>query len=104
MRLADVSCMTEPSPSTHVSQPVRVEPASMLPREAWAGVLTEAAIEVFSIMVGVNVTLANGEAKGTRHVTGIVGIGGAIRANFILQCSNSASIKIAAQMLGIDAD
>jgi CheY-specific phosphatase CheX len=96
--------MTEPAPPASVLKPVRVEPASILPREAWHGVLTETAIEVFSVMVGVNVTLADGKTQGAKHVTGIVGIGGAIRANFILQCSRSAAVKLAAQMLGIDAN
>jgi chemotaxis protein CheX len=91
--------MSAPMPT-----PNRVEPGFVLPRTAWLEVLTETAIEVFSIMVGVNVTVADPNAQAERHVTGIVGIGGAMRANIILQCSHSSGIKLAAQMLGIDPD
>ena len=38
------------------------------------------------------------------HMTGVVGIAGAIRASFTLQCSNASAIKLASQMLGIAPD
>jgi chemotaxis protein CheX len=82
----------------------RIEPRSVLPRSAWPGVLTETVLEVFSVMVGASVALTDGEPDGPKQVTGIVGIAGAIRANFVLQCSNSSAIKPAAQMLGIAPD
>lgn len=81
-----------------------IEPSSVLPRTAWLGVLAETAIEVFSIMVGVNVTVASDAPRSATQMTGMVGIAGAIRANFILQCSSSSSVKLAAQMLGIAPD
>jgi len=82
-----------------------IEPSSVLPRTAWHGALTETAIEVFSIMVGVSVTAsASDSPRVPAQMTGMVGIAGAIRANFILQCSAASSIKLASQMLGIAAD
>ena len=82
-----------------------VEPTSVVPRTAWHGVLTETSIEVFSIMVGVNVVIAPRDASPMpSQVTGVVGIAGAIRANFILQCSRESAVKLASQMLGIAPD
>ena len=56
-------------------------------------------------MVGAAVTTESTDAPlATAQLTGIVGIAGAIRANFILQCSQAASIKLSSQMLGILPD
>jgi CheY-specific phosphatase CheX len=52
-------------------------------------------------MVGVTIAVADDAPRGATQVTGIVGIAGAIRASFILQCSAVSAIKLAAQMLGI---
>jgi CheY-specific phosphatase CheX len=82
-----------------------IEPSAVPPRTVWQSALAEAAVEVFAIMVGATITAAASDAPpAPAEVTGIVGIGGAIRANFILQCSSAASIKIASQMLGISSD
>ena len=82
-----------------------IEPSQVLPRTAWHGALAETAVEVFSIMVGVSVTAPGADvARVPMQMTGIVGIAGAIRANFILQCSVASSIKLASQMLGIAPD
>ncbi len=81
-----------------------IEPGSVLPRTAWHAILTETVIEVFSIMVGVNVTLSSDDSRFITQVTGIIGIAGAIRASFILQCSTASAIKLASQMLGISPD
>jgi CheY-specific phosphatase CheX len=82
-----------------------IEPASVLPRTEWRSALAETTIEVFSIMVGASTSVAAEEAPCvTAQLTGVVGIAGALRANFILQCSTATSIKIASQMLGITPD
>jgi chemotaxis protein CheX len=81
-----------------------VEPDSVLPRSAWHGVLSETVIEVFSIMVGVNVSAVEEATRTPTHITGVVGIAGAIRANLIVQCSQAAAIRMASQMLGIAPD
>ncbi len=81
-----------------------IEPSSILPRSEWHRILTETALEVFSVMVRVDVTVASEAAFVPKQVTGIVGIGGAIRANLILECSVTSAAKLAAQMLGTDPD
>lgn len=81
-----------------------IEPDSVLPRSAWHGVLTETVIEVFSIMVGVSVSAVEEASRTPTHITGVVGIAGAMRANLILQCNQSAAIRLASQMLGISPD
>lgn len=81
-----------------------IEPAQVLARSEWLGILTETALEVFSIMVGVSVAAADDCSVAPMQVTAVVGIGGAMRANFILQCSSACSIQIAAQMIGISPD
>jgi CheY-specific phosphatase CheX len=85
--------------------PKEIEPVALLPRTAWHAALLDTAVEVFSIMVGASITAsADDTPRVPAQVTGIVGIAGAIRANFILQCSSGSSIKIASQMLGISAE
>jgi CheY-specific phosphatase CheX len=67
--------------------------------------LQETAIEVFSIMAGVIVTAGSPDApRATANLTGIIGIAGAMRANFILQCSATASVSLASHMLGISPE
>ncbi|HTS37567.1 MAG TPA: chemotaxis protein CheX [Candidatus Solibacter sp.] len=83
--------------------PKLVEPTQVLPQAQWSGILIETALEVFSIMVGVSVQVTNGSAS-PMAVTAVVGLGGAIRANFILQCSSPCATQIAAQMMGIPPD
>jgi chemotaxis protein CheX len=82
---------------------------------AWDAVLREATAEVFSMTVGVSVevpppsagrsqTPTGADAALAAHVTGMIGIAGAIRAVFSLRCSDQAAIKIASQMLGISLE
>jgi CheY-specific phosphatase CheX len=86
-------------------RPKSVEPVVALPRSAWPAALQETAIEVFSIMAGVTITPASPEApRANANVTGIVGIAGMVRANFILQCSVTASVSLASHMLDISPE
>ena len=82
-----------------------VELNTVLPRDHWSAVLQETIGEVFVTMVGTTVTTAPTDLPlATAQLTGIVGIAGAIRANFILQCSYTASAKLSSQMLGTPPD
>jgi len=38
------------------------------------------------------------------HVTGVIGITGAIKAIFILRCSDQSATKVASQMLGVSME
>jgi CheY-specific phosphatase CheX len=88
-----------------MSSPKIIEPNCILPRSAWLGVLSDTAMEVFSIMVGVNASIGPGDqARVAPQVTGMIRIAGAMRANFILECSSAAAVRLASQMLGISAD
>jgi chemotaxis protein CheX len=82
---------------------------------AWDAVLREATAEVFSMTVGASVevpppsaaksqTPAASDEALVAHVTGMIGIAGAIRAVFSLRCSDQAAAKIASQMLGISME
>jgi len=96
---------TSPSTSPIVASSKSIEPNAVLPRDVWSAVLQETIIEVFCTMVGAAVTTESTDAPlATAQLTGIVGIAGAIRANFILQCSHAASTKLSSQMLGIPPD
>ena len=75
--------------------------AVLISQETWPASLAEAATEVFSMMVGAEVTAVENEIRVIAEVTGVVGIAGAFRGIFSLRCSTSSAIKIAAQMLGI---
>ena len=79
-----------------------IEPQIVMPRDYWPAVLQETIIEVFSTMAGAGVTIASTDAPlATEQFTALVGIAGAIRATFILQCNQTASHRLAAQMLGV---
>jgi len=82
-----------------------VEPGVVLPRPCWPDILRQTVVEVFAVMVRATVSEASdgGVVEGA-EVTGIVGIGGAIRANLIIRCSHGATARLASQMLGIAPD
>jgi len=80
-------------------------PGNVVPGNDWRGILGEAAIEVFSMMVGVQITAPqNGLHPVFANVTGTVGIAGAISAILSLRCSTKSAINIASAMLGIPAE
>lgn len=57
--------------------------------------------EVFSMMVGSEVTPASRVYRMQPTVTGSIGIAGAVRASLTLRCSHATAAGIASQMLGI---
>jgi chemotaxis protein CheX len=71
------------------------------PATDWREILGYAATEVFSMMVGAEITLAHQGLPVVANVTGMVGIAGALSAVLSLRCSTQAANKIASQMLGI---
>jgi CheY-specific phosphatase CheX len=77
-----------------------IEPSTVLPENEWHSVLIETALEVFSTMVGVNVTVPEEALRAPAQVTAIVGIAGAMRATLVLQCAAAPADKLAAHMLG----
>ena len=81
-----------------------VEPGAVLPRSIWLSVLQETVAEVLSIMAGVTVEFRCTIPVEDAHVTAIVGIAGAIRANLVIRCSQKTSITLVSQMLGISSD
>jgi chemotaxis protein CheX len=74
------------------------------PETDWREILGEAATEVFSMMVGAEVTPGHQGLPVMANVTGMVGIAGAVSAVFSLRCSTQAANKIASQMLGIPVE
>jgi chemotaxis protein CheX len=74
------------------------------PETDWREILGKAATEVFSMMVGAEVTVGQQKLPVMASVTGMVGIAGALSAVFSLRCSTQAANKIASQMLGIPLD
>jgi chemotaxis protein CheX len=104
--------MTNAKVATAAISPRKNEIVTQLP--AWDAVLREATAEVFGMTVGVSVEVPPPTAGQSQtaspsdalvaHVTGMIGIAGAIRAVFSLRCSDRAAIKIASQMLGISLE
>jgi chemotaxis protein CheX len=77
----------------------------ILPASAWPSALGDAAKEVFSMMVGAEITVAAGQKLAVHaDVTGVIGIGGAFSGVFSLRCSKGSATKIASQMLGVPAE
>jgi len=68
----------------------------------WREALYEAATEVFSMMVGAEVTpCEERRSPGSAGVTGTVGIAGALSAILSLRCSCQSATRIASQMLAV---
>lgn len=73
--------------------------------ESWPNLLCQVAQEVFSMMVGVNLTVpAQVEAESSGEVTGMVGLAGALCGVLTVRCTKSASIQIASRMLGFSEE
>jgi len=87
---------------------------TVTPRPGWGDVLREAAVEVFSTMIGVTlhfpaevdnlpVDAAPPDKSSLAYVTAMIGIAGAMRAVFSLRCSDRAATRVASRMLAISA-
>jgi len=71
---------------------------------AWRSLLECAAIEVFQMMAGAQLSLeANPPAEPGGEVTAMVGLAGALCGVVTLRCSRPASATFASKMLGGDA-
>ncbi len=75
-----------------------------VPRELWPKILVASTIEVFSMMVRVDLQPAHPSVPIIGEVTGVIGIAGAFRGIYSLRCSRNTAIKIASQMLAIPCD
>lgn len=88
-----------------MATPNTIEPASILPRREWQAVLSDTAVEVFTTVAGVPVTLPVESALPfLSQMTGVVGIAGNIRAIFSLRCTTQSGAKLASLMLGVAGD
>jgi chemotaxis protein CheX len=107
--------MTTPKVARKAADKPTAQGEPMLPRAQWRDVLREVTLEVFSTMTGITLTFpapsdeaapapASADASLSPHVTGMIGIAGAMRAVFSLRCSDRAAITIASQMLMISLE
>lgn len=72
---------------------------------SWRDFLFDAASEVFSMMVGAELApAADSQVSDGTHITGTVGIAGAVRAVFSLRCSMEAANLVASRMLGVPVE
>jgi chemotaxis protein CheX len=70
--------------------------------EHWRVVLTEAVKEVFSMMVGAEVSIPEVDPSSKdADVTGMVGLAGQMCGVLSVRCSRNAAMRIASQMLGV---
>jgi CheY-specific phosphatase CheX len=73
--------------------------------EDWRVILGSAAEEVFSMMVGVELTIPEQtEAPMLTEMAGIVGLAGDLCGIVTIRCSASAATQIASRMLGVSAE
>jgi chemotaxis protein CheX len=103
--------MTTPKVADKTTEKTTDQADPITPRSEWIKVLRQSTIEVFSTMVGVAVAAPENASPGdppqapvVAHVTGMIGIAGAVRALLSLGCSDHATVRIASQMLGIPAE
>lgn len=74
-------------------------------QESWRNILSQAAQEVFTMMVGVNLTVPTEPITETNgEVTGMVGLAGALCGVLTIRCTKPASTEIASRMLGLSQD
>ncbi|MGA2921177.1 MAG: chemotaxis protein CheX [Candidatus Sulfotelmatobacter sp.] len=85
--------------SAHIHSPASNGSA---PSDSWRLILREAVTEVFSMMVGAEVCVAE-EANplAVAEVTGMVGLAGELCGILSLRCGKSCASKIASKMLGV---
>src|SRR5690349_12923789 len=86
-----------------MSTPAPMREESSSKTERWRTLLHDAAIEVFSMMLGTEL----GEAQepyptAVAEVTAMVGMAGALSGILSIRCSAKISIEIASRMLGLD--
>ena len=75
------------------------------PYEAWALLLRDAVKEVFSMMVGAEVSVPeHADPTSVTEVTGMIGLAGELCGVLCVRCSKSCASKIASKMLGVPVD
>src|SRR5689334_9795835 len=81
------------------------KPLPEIPIESWPMALQQAITEVFSMMVGAQIGVAeNQRLAPDKQVCGVIGIGGAFTAVLRLRCGVIFARKLAAQMLGVSPE
>jgi chemotaxis protein CheX len=74
------------------------------PFDSWRLLLREAVKEVFSMMVGAEISVPRqADPAVVREVTGMVGLAGDLCGVLCVRCSKSCASKIASKMLGVPA-
>ena len=73
-------------------------------RTQWAAILRETAVEVFSTMVGVSVTLPDTTQPPPSGITAMVGIAGSLSATIGLRCSLQSATSMASHMLEVSLE
>lgn len=85
-----------------MSSSFEIPTSGLQPPAAWVEVLTQAAKEVFSLMVGVEVSTPSPEHTGDGlDVTAMVGMAGQICGVLSVACNKSVATMIASRMLGL---
>jgi len=85
-----------------MSAPNQIVPGETSSFESWRTLLKDAVKEVFSMMVGAEVTVLETEpAVQTADVTGMVGLAGALCGVMSVRCTRNSANKIASQMLSV---
>ncbi len=70
----------------------------------WTPLLEQAAREVFELMLGCTLTVAQVPPEEDLDITSMIGLAGQLCGLLNLQCSHQAAALMASKMLGIDVD
>jgi CheY-specific phosphatase CheX len=85
-----------------MSSPAEISAAGMQPDATWNATLRAAAQEVFSLMVGVELSPSESpDSADGLHVTAMVGMAGQLCGVFSVCCSGPVAGVIASRMLGL---
>jgi chemotaxis protein CheX len=79
--------------------------ASSIDHEAWAGLLQQAAQEVFELMLASRLTIVQEPvAEEALDVTSMVGLAGQLCGVVSVRCTSKSAARMAAKMLGLEND
>jgi chemotaxis protein CheX len=86
-----------------ISSPNATLVRKLFPPPEWSTFLQQAAAEVFSMMVGAEVTPVNcPQAPGPAGVTAMVGLAGELCGVLTVRCGEQCATNVASKMLGIE--
>jgi chemotaxis protein CheX len=85
-----------------MSSPIEKADEQGMQLERWRMILRDSTKEVFSMMVGAEVSSPENDSNRQTEITGMIGLAGALCGVMTIQCSARSAAQITSQMLNVD--